>query len=328
MPRALLPGGTALEYETFGEPADPAILLIAGFGAQMISWDSGFCEGLARRGRFVVRFDNRDTGLSTKFEQHRVDLHDLIGAASIGDLETVRSLAAYRLADLADDGAGLARALGLDQVHVVGASMGGMVAQLVAIRHPELVTTLTSMMSSTGSPDVGQSTPEAFAALMKPMAPDRGGYVADSVASSRVWASKRYFDERSVRSRSGELRPGPLPVRNDPTARGRARDRVAGGRPRTAAAPGAGDPWHRRHAHHPKRRTTNRRADPRCRAHDRHRHGPRPTRAALADPLGRDRDSHSPGSGLNGHAHQRASRDRRDRWRRRCTHARPTRGPH
>ena len=198
MPQALLPGGTALEYETFGEPADPAILLIAGFGAQMLSWDSGFCEGLARRGRFVVRFDNRDTGLSTKFEQHPVDLHDLIGAASIGDLETVRSLAAYRLADLADDGAGLARALGLDQVHVVGASMGGMVAQLVAIRHPELVTTLTSMMSSTGSPDVGQSTPEAFAALMKPMAPDRGGYVADSVASSRVWASKRYFDKSSA----------------------------------------------------------------------------------------------------------------------------------
>ena len=76
--------------------------------------------------------------------------------------------------------------------------MGGMVAQLVAIRHPELVTTLTSMMSSTGSPDVGQSTPEAFAALMKPMAPDRGGYVADSVASSRVWASKRYFDKSAA----------------------------------------------------------------------------------------------------------------------------------
>jgi pimeloyl-ACP methyl ester carboxylesterase len=198
MPRALLQGGTALEYETFGEPTDPAILLIAGFGAQMISWDSGFCEGLARRGRFVVRFDNRDTGLSTKFEHHPVDMHALIAAASIGDLETVRSLAAYRLADMADDGAGLARALGLDQVHVVGASMGGMVAQLVAIRHPELVTTLTSMMSSTGSPDVGQSTPEAFTALMKPMSPDRGGYVADSVASSRVWASKRYFDEGSA----------------------------------------------------------------------------------------------------------------------------------
>ena len=198
MAQAVVAGGIALEYETFGDPADPAILLIAGFGAQMLSWDSGFCVGLARRGRFVIRFDNRDTGLSTKFDQHPVDLSELIGAASKGDLETVRSLAAYRLGDLADDAAGLARALGLDRVHVVGASMGGMVAQLVAIRHPELVATLTSMMSSTGSPEVGQSTPEAFAALMKPMASDRDGYAADSVASSRVWASKRYFDETAV----------------------------------------------------------------------------------------------------------------------------------
>ena len=203
MPTALLPGGTALEYETFGDPADPAVLLIAGFGAQMISWDSGFCEGLAGRGRFVIRFDNRDTGLSTKFDEHPVDLNGLIGAASSGDLDTVRSLAPYRLADLADDAAGLARALGLAQVHVVGASMGGMVAQLVAIRHPDLVTTLTSIMSSTGASDVGESTPDAFAALMKPMAADRDGYIADSVASSRVWSSKRHFDERSASALAG-----------------------------------------------------------------------------------------------------------------------------
>jgi pimeloyl-ACP methyl ester carboxylesterase len=199
MPQAVVPSGIVLEYETFGDPTDEAILLIAGFGAQMISWDAGFCAGLARRGRFVIRFDNRDTGLSTTFDQHPVDLLELVGAASIGDLETVRSLAAYVLADLADDAAGLAHALGLDQVHVVGASMGGMVAQLVAIRHPDLVATLTSMMSSTGSPDVGQSTPEAFAALMKPTTlDDRDRYIADSVASSRVWSSKRYFDEATA----------------------------------------------------------------------------------------------------------------------------------
>ena len=198
MARVVVQGGIALEYETFGDPTDPAILLIAGFGAQMLSWDSGFCAGLAQRDRFVIRFDNRDTGLSTKFDQHPVDMSELIGAASSGDLETVRTLAAYRLDDLADDAARLAQALGLDRVHVVGASLGGMVAQLVAIRHPELVATLTSMMSSTGSPDFGESTPEAFAALMKPMAPDRDGYVADSVASSRVWASKRYFNETAA----------------------------------------------------------------------------------------------------------------------------------
>ena len=275
MPQAVVPGGTALEYETFGDPADPAILLIAGFGAQMLSWDSGFCDGLARRGRFVIRFDNRDTGLSTKFDQRPVDLLELIGAASRGDLETVRSLAAYRLEDLADDAAGLARALGLDRVHVVGASMGGMVAQLVAIRHPDLVATLTSMMSSTGSPDVGQSTPEAFAALMKPMAPDRDGYIADSVAASRVWASRRFFDETaSAALAAASYDRGLCPDGTVPPARGHARHRLAGERPRTATAPSAGDPRHRRHAHHPERRTTHRRGDPRCRTHPRHGHGP------------------------------------------------------
>jgi pimeloyl-ACP methyl ester carboxylesterase len=198
MPQAVVPGGITLEYETFGDPHDPAVLLIAGFGAQMISWDTGFCKGLAQRGRLVIRFDNRDTGWSTKLDQHPVDLGELIGAASSGDLETVRRLAPYRLGDLADDAAGFARGIGHDRVHVVGASMGGMVAQLVAIRHPDLVATLTSMMSSTGSPDVGQSTPEAFAALMRPVSSDRDTSIADTVASSRVWSSRRYFDESAA----------------------------------------------------------------------------------------------------------------------------------
>lgn len=147
MSQALVRGGIALDYETFGNPSDPAVLLIAGFGAQMLSWDSGFCDGLAQRGRYVIRFDNRDTGLSTKLDQFPVDLGRLIGAASSGDIEAVGASAPYLLEDLADDAAGLVGALGLDRVHVVGASMGGMVAQLVAIRHPDLVATLTSMMS-------------------------------------------------------------------------------------------------------------------------------------------------------------------------------------
>jgi pimeloyl-ACP methyl ester carboxylesterase len=198
MSQAVVRGDIALEYETFGDPADPAVLLIAGFGVQMLSWDSGFCEGLARRGRYVIRFDNRDTGLSTKLDQFPVDRGQLIGAASSGDLETVRALAPYRLEDLADDAAYLVGALGLNRVHVVGASLGGMVAQLVAIRHPDLVATLTSMMSSTGSSEVGQWTPEAFAALMSPLPSDRDGYIAGTVAASQVWASKRYFDKTSA----------------------------------------------------------------------------------------------------------------------------------
>ncbi len=198
MSKVNLPGSIDLEYETFGDRSDPPVLLVAGFGAQLLAWNSGFCEELARRGRFVIRFDNRDTGLSSKFEQFPVDMGALISAAMVGDLEAVRDLAPYRLEDLADDAADLIAALGLDQVHVVGASMGGMVAQLIAIRHPGIVTTLTSMMSATGSSEVGQSTPDAFAALMKPASSDRDGFIADTVASSRVWASKRYFDESSA----------------------------------------------------------------------------------------------------------------------------------
>ncbi len=200
MSKVNLSSNIDLEYETFGDRCDPPVMLVAGFGAQLLAWNSGFCEELARRGRFVIRFDNRDTGLSSKFEQFPVDMGALISAATVGDFEAVRGIAPYRLEDLADDAADLIAALGLDQVHVVGASMGGMVAQLIAIRHPGVVATLTSMMSSTGSSDVGQSTPDAFAALMKPVSSDRDGFIADTVASSRVWASKRYFDESSAAS--------------------------------------------------------------------------------------------------------------------------------
>ena len=202
--RAELSNGISLEYEVFGDPADPPVLLIAGFGAQMISWDRRFCLGLAARGRSVIRFDNRDCGLSTTLDEHPVALDAVVAAASAGDLDTVRSLAPYRLRDMADDAAGLARALDLPRVHVVGASMGGMIAQLVAIRHDALATTLTSMMSSTGSPDVGQSTPEAFAALMRPPAAGRDGFIADAVAGARVWGSRRYVDEASVAALAAE----------------------------------------------------------------------------------------------------------------------------
>lgn len=198
MSKVNLPSNIDLEYETFGDRSDPPILLVAGFGSQLLAWNTGFCEELARRGRFVIRYDNRDAGLSSKFEQFPVDMGALISTATVGDFEAVRDIAPYRLADLADDAANLIAALGLDQVHVVGASMGGMVAQLIAIRHPGVVATLTSMMSSTGSSDVGQSTPDAFAALMKPVSSNRDGFIADTVASSRVWASKRYFDESSA----------------------------------------------------------------------------------------------------------------------------------
>jgi pimeloyl-ACP methyl ester carboxylesterase len=190
---AVLPNGIELAYETFGDSSAPAIVLVAGFGAQMISWDDGFCAGLAERGRFVIRFDNRDSGLSTKLDQP-VDLGEVVAAAARSDLEAVRALAPYSLAEMADDVAMLVSSLGLVEAHVVGTSMGGMIAQLVATRHRPLVRTLTSMSSSTGSPEVGQSTPEALGALLRPPAAHREQFIDDSVSSARVWSSKRHFD--------------------------------------------------------------------------------------------------------------------------------------
>jgi pimeloyl-ACP methyl ester carboxylesterase len=190
--------GVEIAYDAHGSATDPAILLIAGFGAQLISWADGFCRRLAEGGRYVVRFDNRDCGLSTKLESHPVDLGAVIAAASAGDLAAARDRTPYTLREMADDAVGLLDALGIREAHVVGASMGGMIAQLVAIRHPRRVASLTSMMSSTGEPDHGQSTPEAQAALLTPAPDEEGAYVAAAVASARIWGSREHFDADAV----------------------------------------------------------------------------------------------------------------------------------
>ncbi len=198
MTSSLVSTGVELEYETFGSPDNTALLLIAGFGAQLLSWHSDLCQILADQGRYVIRFDNRDAGKSTMFDQHAVDLHAIIAAASTGDLDTVRASAPYSLQDMADDVVGLMDVLDVQKAHIVGASMGGMIAQLVAIRHPERTHTLTSMMSSTGEPDYGQGTAEAMAALLSPLPADRSSYIEASVKATRVWSSRRYFDADSV----------------------------------------------------------------------------------------------------------------------------------
>src|SRR5436305_2170546 len=153
-------GSVTLAYETFGESGRPPVLLIMGLGAQMVGWHRDFCEALAV-GRQVVRFDNRDVGESQWLEG-TVDLQ----ACASGDT----SSAVYTLEDMADDTAGLLDVLGLESAHVVGASMGGMVAQTLAIRHPERVRSLTSIMSTTGEPGIAQPTEAATAALMSPPA--------------------------------------------------------------------------------------------------------------------------------------------------------------
>lgn len=198
MPIVDVSPGVSIAYETFGDPGDSPVLLVMGFGAQMIAWHEDFCRALADRGHYVIRYDNRDCGLSTKFDGHPVDMGKFIAAVSSGDIPAAVAMVPYRLQDMADDALGLLTALGLERAHVVGASMGGMIAQTMAIAHPERVLTLTSMMSSTGESDYGQPSPEAQAVLFGPKPADREGYVA-AAENELVWASKRYGDAAVLR---------------------------------------------------------------------------------------------------------------------------------
>ncbi|HEY4629952.1 MAG TPA: alpha/beta hydrolase [Blastococcus sp.] len=190
-------GDLEIAYETFGDAGDPPILLVMGLATQMIGWPDEFCAGLADRGYFVVRFDNRDIGLSTHLDSAGApDILTVLG----GDASSVP----YGLADLADDTVGLLDALGLDSVHLIGASMGGMIAQLVALRHPARVRSLTSIMSTTGDPSVGGPSEAALALLVAPAARDRDAAVQRVIDTYRVVGSPGFeFDESALRERAG-----------------------------------------------------------------------------------------------------------------------------
>ena len=198
MPIVDVSPGVSVAYQGFGDPGDAPVLLVMGFGAQMIAWPEDLCRALADRGRYVIRYDNRDCGLSTKFDDHPVDMGEFIAAVSSGDLPSALAMVPYRLQDMADDGLGLLTALGIEHAHVVGASMGGMIAQTMAISRPERVLTLTSMMSSTGESEYGRPSPEAQAVLFSPRPADREGYIA-AADREMVWASKRYGDPAVLR---------------------------------------------------------------------------------------------------------------------------------
>jgi pimeloyl-ACP methyl ester carboxylesterase len=189
--------GLEIAYETFGNRSDPPILFIHGLATQMLGWPDELCSELADRGHFLVRFDNRDVGLSTHLhDAPPVELQALLR----GDL----SSAPYRLSDMASDTVGLMDALGLDSAHLVGASMGGTIAQTVAIEHPHRVRTLTSIMSTTGSPSVGQPSAAAMAAILAPPATDREGAIARTIGAYRVVGSPGFpFDEEGLRDRTG-----------------------------------------------------------------------------------------------------------------------------
>jgi pimeloyl-ACP methyl ester carboxylesterase len=198
MARALVNDGIELEYDTFGDLGDPPLLLVMGFTAQMIAWDDGFCQMLADGGRYVIRFDNRDCGLSTKLDGIHVDLGAVMAAAfSDGLMPDVP----YTLSHMAADAVGLLDHLGIERAHVAGASMGGMIVQTMAIEHPHRCASMVSIMSSVGDPSVGQASPEATAALLAPPPTDRQGYI-DASTNWMAWESKRYRSAERTRQRA------------------------------------------------------------------------------------------------------------------------------
>jgi pimeloyl-ACP methyl ester carboxylesterase len=184
-------GPVTLCYGTFGEPTDPAILLIMGLGTQMVAWRDDFCRQLVDRGFFVIRYDNRDSGRSTSMKGAPITLRELVA-------KRVKK-PPYTLAELADDAIGLLDRLGAQRAHVVGASMGGMIAQHLAMRYPARVLTMTSIMSTTGGRFVGQPKLAVIPLFLSKPSGGKDDYVERAVKLFRAVGSKKRFDEEYVR---------------------------------------------------------------------------------------------------------------------------------
>jgi pimeloyl-ACP methyl ester carboxylesterase len=186
-------GEVKLCYETFGDRTNPPLLLIMGLSSQMVLWEDEFCEKLADRGFWVIRFDNRDCGRSTVLRDKPVPTRMQL-------MIRHPRAASYALEQLADDAAGLLDHLEAENAHIVGASMGGMIAQLLAIRHPERVRSLVSIMSTTGNRRVGRPSPRIARLLLRRVPRDRQAYIADFVATWKAIGSPRYHDPSHLRA--------------------------------------------------------------------------------------------------------------------------------
>jgi pimeloyl-ACP methyl ester carboxylesterase len=192
-----------IEYETFGDPLDKPLLLIVGLGSQMIQWDEEFIKSLTKCGFYVIIFDNRDIGLSTKCEEAgQPDLMGAIMAVQRG--EAVE--APYSMEDMADDAVGLLDGLGIEKAHICGASMGGMIAQTIAYRHPSRVLSLTSIMSTTSNPDLPQSSPEVQQVFFAPVPPERDAVIENSIKVGKlIYGSGFPYDEEKQRALAGRV---------------------------------------------------------------------------------------------------------------------------
>jgi len=191
-----------IEYDTFGDRDDKPLLLVMGLGAQMIAWDEKFCEQLASSGHYVIRYDNRDVGLSTRFHDHgEPDLETLVMQLLTDSPVDVP----YTLEDMAMDGMSLLSELEIERAHICGASLGGMIVQTMAIEHPERVLSMTSIMSTTGNPLLPPATPEAMEALTSERVDDPDHAMDRAVEVNKVIGSPGFpRDEERLRKKGLE----------------------------------------------------------------------------------------------------------------------------
>jgi pimeloyl-ACP methyl ester carboxylesterase len=193
-------GDVALYYETFGDPADPTLLLVNGLGSQCINYRVEWCEKFVTAGFHVVRFDNRDVGLSTHFSDVKPDLEAVLTALRAHEPPPV----AYDVHDMAADAVAVLDAVGVQRAHVLGVSMGGMIVQMLAIEHADRLLSMTSIMSSTGDPDVGTSAPEAQGLLFAKPPTDRAGYIERQQEGLEIWGSPAEYDADRIAQYAGE----------------------------------------------------------------------------------------------------------------------------
>ena len=259
---AITANGITIEYETFGSPSATPLLLVMGLGAQMTLWPVELCEALVARGYYVIRYDNRDVGLSTKFDAAGVpEVPAIIMAMMSGKPVNVP----YTLHDMAADAMGLLDALGIAKAHIVGASMGGMIAQLIAADYPARTLSLTSIMSTTGNPTLPPAKPEAMAVLTnRPPSPDLATMIDFGVAAARIVGSPGYPQDEQRRFRTQFRTDGVWPPHRRsgrhrrPSRQAGDRHRADAGHPRRCRSAGArrrrprhgGEHQGRRAAHH------------------------------------------------------------------------------
>lgn len=190
--------GIEICADTTGPADGEPLLLVMGLGAQMVSWDPRFIDSVAASGYRVTWFDNRDAGRSTHFHDHPVDIFEVFGTVAAGRVPGVP----YTLSDMAADAVGLLDALGIDSAHVVGASMGGMIVQTMAIEFPQRVRSVVSIMSTTGDPDVGQPTADATGVLLRPPPTTEAEAVEAALEAEQVWGSPAYPDPEAAADRA------------------------------------------------------------------------------------------------------------------------------